>query len=150
DGVQILSKALVELQELANAESGEQEGNRETCRIHSEEQHAARNRVAGSCKSKHGRENRADAGRPSERECKAEEKAAPDSGLFAATAQVDVAIEPARHRRAEESDDGEREEMNGAEAGEKRSTVDERNHAEKREDDAKNDSDADGQLDENA
>src|ERR1700722_7287417 len=63
---------------------------------------------------------------------------------------MNIAIQPARHRRAEESDHGEREKMDRAEPGEKRAAVDERDHAGKREHNPQNDSDADRQFYENA
>ena len=106
--MKILSKVFVEDHELADAQCGEKERNRKAGGIDGEEQDAARDGVAASGKNEHGAEDRADARRPAESEGEAEEEAAPDAGLRGLGAEVDVAIEPARERRAEESNDGER------------------------------------------
>src|ERR1700682_6731906 len=106
--MEILSKVLVENHELADAERGEQEGNGQAGGINGEEQHPAGDGSAGGGESENGGEDRADAGRPTEGEREAEEEAAPDAGLGGTAAEVDVAIEPAGHRRAEKADGGER------------------------------------------
>src|SRR5580698_280828 len=63
---------------------------------------------------------------------------------------MNVAIQPARHRRTEESDHRERKEVNRSEPGEQRPAVHERDHAQKREHNSENDSHADGQFYKNA
>src|SRR5205814_8463022 len=52
--------------------------------------------------------------------------------------EVDVAVEPAGQRGAEEADDGKREEVKRTEAGEERSTAKQRSDTEGDEDDAEN------------
>lgn len=133
DGVEMLSKALIEAQKLTNAESGEQKGNGESRGVHREEQDAARDRVAGSSERQHRGENGADAGGPAEGECETEKKTAPDSRLRAAGAEANVAIEPASHGGAEETDQGKREEMNRAQTTKKRATAEKSNYAQGRE-----------------
>src|SRR5580704_256301 len=148
--MQILPEILIELQELPDSERGEQEGNRKSGRIHRQQQNSARDRVARRSKRQHRGENWPDARSPPKRERETEQESAPDSRLFPAAAQVNIAIQPARHRRTEESDHREREEMNRAKPGEQPATVYERNHAQNREYDSENDANADGQFYENA
>src|SRR5260221_1758903 len=100
----MLSEALVEAEELANAQSGEQKGNGEARGVDREEQNAAGDGVTGCRKGEHGREDGADARRPSEGKGKTEEKPAPNPGLLAAGAQANVAVEPAGHGGAERPD----------------------------------------------
>src|SRR5579871_2549070 len=149
DGVEILSEALVELHELADAQRGQQEGNGKTSRIHRQQQHAARDRVACGSERQHRGQNRTDARRPSERKREAKKKSTQDARLFASAAQMHIAVEPARHRRPEEPDHGEREEMDSTEPGKKRPAVNQRNDAEDCKENPEDDSDADRQLDEN-
>src|SRR5712692_9622142 len=125
--MKMLSEALVETQELADAKSGEQERNGETGGVHGKEQNSARDGIAGGGERKHSGKNWSDARRPAKRECETEEEAAPDAGLCAAGAQADVAVEPSRHGGPEETNQGEREEMNGAKSGEKWSAAEKRN-----------------------
>src|SRR6266446_51285 len=105
----MLSEALVEAEELANAQSGEQ--------------NAAGDGVTGCRKGEHGREDGADARRPSEGKGKTEEKPAPNPGLLAAGAQANVAVEPAGHGGAEEPDQREGEEMDVAETSKERAAA---------------------------
>src|SRR5258708_4533323 len=114
DGMEIFSKVLVENHELADAEGREQEGNSQAGGVDGEEQDAARNRVAGGGERENGGENWADAGRPAEGEREAQEEAAPDARLGGAAAKVNVAIQPAGHRRAKKADEGKREKMRSA------------------------------------
>src|SRR5258708_39004563 len=116
----MLSEALVETEELANAQSGEQKGNGEARGVDREEQNAAGDGVTGCRKRQHGREDGADARRPSEGKGKTEEKPAPNPGLLAAGAQANVAVEPAGHGGAEETDEGGGEEKERDGTGTKR------------------------------
>src|SRR5260370_26554592 len=111
----MLSEALVEAEELANAQSGEQKGNGEARGVDREEQNAAGDGVTGCRKGEHGREDGADARRPSEGKGKTEEKPAPNPGLLAAGAQANVAVEPAGHGGGEQTGQREGEEKDGAE-----------------------------------
>src|SRR5260370_35477522 len=115
----MVSEALVEAEELANAQSGEQKGNGEARGVDREEQNAAGDGVTGCRKRQHGREDGADARRPSEGKGKTEEKPAPNPGLLAAGAQANVAVEPAGHGGAEEPDQRRGEEKDAAENGKK-------------------------------
>src|SRR5258708_8064008 len=110
----MLSEALVETEELANAQSGEQKGNGEARGVDREEQNAAGDGVTGCRKRQHGREDGADARRPSEGKGKTEEKPAPNPGLLAAGAQANVAVEPAGHAAAAEPPHRERAQMDPA------------------------------------
>src|SRR4029077_19230263 len=114
----MLSKALIEAQEAADAEGGEEKRHGEPRGVDGQEENAAGNGLAGGGQGEHGGEDRADAGSPSEGESETEKEAAPHAGLRAGGAQADVAIEPAGHGRAEETDQREREKMNVAETGE--------------------------------
>src|SRR5260370_30992961 len=116
----MLSEALVEAEELANAQSGEQKGEGQAGGGEREEQNAGGDGVTGCRKGEHGREDGADARRPSEGKGKTEEKPAPNPGLLAAGAQANVAVEPAGHGGTEEPDQREGEEMGGAETGKER------------------------------
>src|SRR5260370_33138130 len=109
----MLSEALVETEELTNAQSGEQKGNGEARGVDREEQNAAGDGVTGCRKGEHGREDGADARRPSEGKGKPEEKPAPNPGLLAAGAQANAAVEPAgqggradAHQREADERDG--------------------------------------------
>src|SRR5712692_4614806 len=124
--MKMLSEALVETQELADAKSGEQERNGETGGVHGKEQNSARDGIAGGGERKHRRKNWSDARCPAKRERETEEEAAPDPGLRAAGAQADVAVQPSRHHWSEEADQGKREEMNGAQSGEEWSAAEKR------------------------
>src|SRR6266478_2611105 len=115
DGVEMLSEALVEAQELANAQSGEQERHGQARGVNSKEENAAGDGVTGGGEGEDGGEDWSDAGSPAERKGKAEEKTAPDAGLRAAGAEANVAIEPAGHGRAKEADKGKREKVDEAE-----------------------------------
>src|ERR1700722_11882112 len=59
---------------------------------------------------------------------------------------MDVAIQPASHRRPEESDDRQREEMNGAEPRKQRPSVHQSDCAQNREHNSENNSYTDRQL----
>jgi len=76
--------------------------------VNGEEQHAAGMVSLAAAKTRNGGEDRADAGVPTEGERETEEEAAPDAGLRGTAAEVDVAIEPAGHRRPEKADERER------------------------------------------
>jgi hypothetical protein len=106
--------------------------------------------VAASGKKEHGAEDRADTRSPTESECEPEEKATPDAGLRGFGAEVDVAIEPAREGRTEETNYGEREKMRSAESGEERGMAEERRYTQGDEDHAKDHADAEIELDERA
>src|SRR5437588_4491327 len=109
--MKIFSKVLVENHELADAQSGKQKGNGEPGGVDGEQQNAASDGLAVCRKNEHGTKDRADTRSPAESECEAEEEAAPYARLRSFGAKMDVAIEPARHRRAEEADRGKREKM---------------------------------------
>src|SRR5258707_8644108 len=146
----MLSEALVEAEELANAQSGEQKGNGEARGVDREEQNAAGDGVTGCRKRQHGREDGADARRPSEGKGKTEEKPAPNPGLLAAGAQANVAVEPAGHGGAEEPDQREGGEMDVTETGKKRAAAQKWSDAQKCQPAAENEAGADGELYENA
>src|ERR1700676_614298 len=142
----MLSEALIEPQELADAERSKQKRNCKTRGVHRKKQNTARNRIAGGGQREHGRENRPDARRPAERERETKEEPAPDAGLRAAGVQAHVAVEPARHRRPEESDHGQREKVHGTESGEERSAAEKRDGSENGEQHAENQAGAHGQF----
>src|SRR5258708_1565513 len=133
DGVKMLSEALVEAQELANAECGEQKGHGEAGGVHGEKENAAGDGVAGCCERKHRRENGPDARRPTKSEGEAEEEPAPDPGLRAVGAQANVAVEPARHSRTEETNQRKREDVVIAETSDASTAAKKRNYDQKRE-----------------
>jgi hypothetical protein len=54
DSVEMLSEALVEAQELADAQGGEQKGNGQACGVHGEKEHTAGDSVAGRGEREHG------------------------------------------------------------------------------------------------
>src|SRR5579864_1864267 len=146
DGVQMFSEALVKTQELPDPQRGQKERNGQPRGVHREEQNAARDGITGGGQRQHGGQNRSDARGPAKGERKAQQEAAPDAGLRAAGAQTDVAVEPARHRRAKETDQREREEMDGAQAGEKRSAAEQRHRAKDRQQRAENEAGAHREL----
>jgi len=89
-------------------------------------------------------------GRPTEGERETEEEAAPDAGLGGTASEVDVAIEPAGHRRAEKADEREREKMRSAQAGKERGMAKVGGDAESDENDTEDDSGAKIEFDERA
>src|SRR5258708_32949037 len=99
----MLSEALVEAQELANAECGEQKGHGEAGGVHGEKENAASDGVAGCCERKHRRENGPEARRPTKSEGEDEEEPSPDPGLRTVGAQATAAVVPARHCRTAET-----------------------------------------------
>src|SRR5258707_13280207 len=127
----MLSEALVEAEELANAQSGEQKGNGEARGVDREEQNAAGDGVTGCRKGQHGREDGADARRPSEGKGKTEEKPAPNPGLLAAGAQANVAVEPAGHGGTEQPRQREGEEKRGRETRHERAVAEKRSYRKK-------------------
>src|SRR5215472_15879397 len=136
--MEILAKILVKRHELADSQSGKQKRNRQPGRIHGEKQHPARDGRAVRGKNENGTKDRVDARGPSESEGEAQQKAAPDAGLGGLGVQVDVAIEPARHRRTKKTNQRKRKKVYRAESGKERSLAQQRdnskpgeNHAEK-------------------
>jgi len=123
--VQVFPEIFVEAQEGAEADSSEEEWNGESGGIDREEKNAAGDGFAGGGECENGGEDGADTGRPAKGESEAEKKAAEDAGLGVLVAEMDVTIKPAGELRAQESDDGEREEVAGAESGEKRAVAQE-------------------------
>ena len=150
DGVKMFSEALVKAQELADAERGEQKRNGQASGVHGEKENAAGDGVAGGGERQHGRENWSDARSPPEGKGKAEEKTAPDARLRAAGAETNVAVEPARHGRAKETNQREREEMNVSETSGEWAAAEERDDAKQREHAAQDEADANSELGENA
>src|SRR5258708_8827106 len=148
--MEIFSKVLVENHELADAERGEQERNGEAGGVDGEEEEAAGNGVAGGGERENGGEDRADARRPAEGEREAQEEAAPDARLRGAAAEVDIAIQPAGHRRAEKADKREREKMRSAQSSEERGVAEIGRNAESDEDHAKDNSPAQIEFDQPA
>src|SRR5271163_2445630 len=96
DGVQVAAKLLIEAQEAADAERGDQKRNRETGGIDGQQKNSLPYRVARGCDCEHAGENGADAGRPAEGEGETHQEAAGGSRLAAEIAETNVAIEPAR------------------------------------------------------
>src|SRR5260370_27917308 len=102
--MEIFSKVLIENHKLADAERGEQERNGEACGVNGEEQDATGDGVTGGGERENGGENRADARRPAEGERETQEEDAPGARLSRAAAEVDIALQPAGHRRAEKAE----------------------------------------------
>src|SRR5882757_8695507 len=121
--MQIFPEIFVETEELAEEDGGEKKRNGESGGVDGQEKNAAGNGFAGGGESENGGEYRADAGRPSKGEGKAEEKTAEDAGLGVLAAEMDVAVEPAGELRAEEADQRERKKVACAESGEERAVV---------------------------
>src|SRR6202030_3366452 len=142
----MLSEALVKTEKLADTERGEKKGNGKARGVDRKKQDSARDGIAGGGERQHGRENWSDAGRPTERERETEQEAAPDAGLCAAGLQANIAIEPTRHRRPEETDHGKREKVHGAESGEKRPAAEKRDGSENGEQDSENEAGAHGEF----
>ena len=149
DGVEMLSEALIKLEKLADAESSEEKGNGQAGGIDGEQEDAAGDGVAGGRQGENRGEDGADAGRPAESEGKAEEKTAPDAGLGAGAAEVDIAIEPTGEGGAEESNDGKGEKMYGGETEKERPVKQQGEDSKDDQNRAKDDSDAHGELCEN-
>jgi hypothetical protein len=148
--MKIFAEIFVEGHELTDAESGEKKGNGEASGIYGEEKHAAADFIAGSSDSKNRGEDRADAGRPAKGKREAEEESAERARFGDRTLEANVAIEPTRQRGAEKSDDGEREEVDGAKIGKERCVAGKRKCAETDEQNAEDDADAGAELDEDA
>src|SRR5712692_3723239 len=115
-GVEIFAKVLVENHELADAQSRKQKRNGQAGGIHGEQKNATGDGVAGGGESENGGQDGTDAGCPAESKREAEQKAAPNARLRGAAAQMHIAIEPTGHRRTEEADQREREEVHAAES----------------------------------
>src|SRR5215472_3236231 len=136
--MEILAKILVKRHELADSQSGKQKRNRQPGRIHGEKQHPARDGRAVRGKNENGAKDRADARGPSESEGEAQQKAAPDAGLGGLGAQMDVSVEPARHRRTKKTNQREREKVYRAESGKERSLPQQRDNSKPSENRAEN------------
>src|SRR5215472_7877828 len=148
--MEILSKILVKRHELADSQSRKQKRNRQPGRIHGEKQHPARDGRAVRGKNENGTKDGADARGPAESEGEAQQKAAPDAGLRGLGAQVDVAIEPARHRRTKKTNQREREKVYRAESGKERSLPQQREDSKPSENHAENHPDANREFPESA
>src|SRR5208283_4912922 len=133
----MLAEILVKTHELAEKERGQQKRHGEPRGIDGQKEHAARDGVAGRGQYEHCGKDRADAGRPAEGE--AEKEAAKDAGLRISVANAHVLIQPASQKRPKEADDGEREEMHGPKAKEKRPAVKKRRDAQGHQNHAEND-----------
>src|ERR1700740_2800460 len=140
--MEIAAKPLIESQKLADAKGREQEWNGQSHRIGCEQQHPTSNRVASGGKSKHGRQDGADARRPAKRKSKPKEKAAPNAGMRALVMETNVAIQPSSHDGPKETDQREREEVNGAETCEERAAFQRRDKTKGNEQHTKDDADA--------
>src|SRR5215469_10246431 len=127
--MEILSKILVKRHELADSQSRKQERNRQPSRIHGEKQHPAHDGLAVRGKNENGTQDGADARGPTESEGEAQQKAAPDAGLRGLGAQVDIAIEPARHRRTKKTNQRKRKKVYRAESGKERSLAQQRDNS---------------------
>src|SRR5208337_3992754 len=103
------AEILVETHELAEKKRGQQKGHGESRRINGQEQHAARDRVAGSGEHEHGGKDRTDAGRPAKGKSEAKKEATQDAGLRIGVVKAHVLIQPASQMRPKETNDGERE-----------------------------------------
>src|SRR5215472_1338095 len=128
-GVEILSKILVKRHELADSKSRKQKRNCQPGRINGKKKDPAGNGLAIGGKNKNGAQDGADARSPTEREGEPQKEAAPDPGLAGLGAQVDVAIEPARHRRTKKTNQREREKVYGTESGNERSLAQQRDNS---------------------
>jgi len=137
--VQVLPEALVKLQETAHFESGDHEGHAEASGIDGEEKDAAGDGAAGSSKSENAVKDRAEAGRPAEREREAEKEGTPQAGPGDRGTQMHIAIQPAGQGRAKKEDERKREEVQRVEIGEQRGVAEEAGYAECREDGADDD-----------
>src|SRR4029077_470291 len=83
---------------------------------------------------------------PAEGKREAQQKPAPDAGLRARAAQMNIAIQPARECRPQKSDDRKREEMHRAESGQQRAAMNQRNNAEANKNHSEDDSGAQSQF----
>src|SRR6266446_5887864 len=122
--MQVLSEALIKLQELSDAERRQQKGNRQASRIDREQQYAARNRIARRCQRQHRRQDWPDARRPTKRKREPQQESAPNSRLSRRTPQMHVAIQPARQRRPEKSNNRKREKVYCSQSRKQRPVVD--------------------------
>src|SRR5580658_11145706 len=113
DRVQMPAELLVKLQKAPNTHRGDQKWNCQTGRIAGQQQHSLSDGVLGRGDGKHARKDRADAWRPAERKSEAQQEPAYDSRLAATAdvAQMDVTIQPARHRRPQQENERGSEEL---------------------------------------
>ena len=119
--MKIFSETLIELQKASQFQSSEKEGNRKAGGINGQEKNASCNGATGRGETENDSNNWAKAGRPAKGEGKPEEESAPDARLRGSgTAKVDVAVQPAGHGRAKESNQRERKEVQRAESGNER------------------------------
>src|SRR5258708_33682525 len=144
--MEVAAKPLIESQKLADAEGREQKWHCQSHRIGCEQQHPTCDGVASGGKSKNGRQDGSDARRPPKRKGEPQEKAAPNAGMRALIVEANVAIQPSPHDGPKETDQSEREKVNGAETCEERTALQRRDKTKANEQRTKDDADARTQL----
>src|SRR5712671_445687 len=123
--MQMAPETLVKTKEPVDSDRRQQKRNREAGRINSEKKNAAGNRFRIGGERQDGRENRADAWRPSEGECEAQQEAAGYArkspagfcaffSLRSEIMEADIAIEPASQRWPGKKNKCDREQLHRA------------------------------------